>query len=76
MVRLGREVPELPAELLFSDIELRVLTTFARSRSLTPPRHLGEAVELLARLGGGGLAAPATPPAHSSCGTAIPGSRP
>ena len=52
MVRLGREVPELPAELLFSDIELRVLSTFARSRSLTPPRHLGEAVELLARLGG------------------------
>ena len=52
MVRLGREVPELPAELLLSDIELRVLTTFARSRSLTPPRHLGEAVELLARLGG------------------------
>ena len=43
MVRLGREVPELPAEVLFSDIELRVLTTFARSRNLAPPRHLGEA---------------------------------
>ena len=52
MVRLGREVPELPAEVLFSDIELRVLTTFARSRTLTPPQHLGQAVELLARLGG------------------------
>ena len=52
MVRLGREVPELPAEVLFSDIELRVLTTFARSRNLAPPRHLGEAVEWLARLGG------------------------
>ena len=52
MVRLGREVPELPAEVLFSDIELRVLATFARSRSLAPPQHLGEAVELLARLGG------------------------
>ena len=52
MVRLGREVPELPAEVLFSDIELRVLTTFARSRDLAPPQHLGEAVHLLARLGG------------------------
>ena len=52
MVRLGREVPELPAEVLLSDIELRVLTTFARSRNLAPPQHLGEAVELLARLGG------------------------
>ena len=45
-------MPELPAEVLFSDIELRVLTTFARSRTLTPPQHLGQAVELLARLGG------------------------
>ena len=52
MVRLGREVPELPAELLFSDVELRVLATFARSRHLAPPQHLGGAVELLARLGG------------------------
>ena len=41
MVRLGREVPELPAEVLFSDIELRVLATFARSRSLAPPPALG-----------------------------------
>ena len=52
MVRLGREVPELPAEVLFSDTELRVLTTFARSRKFAPPQHLGGAVELLARLGG------------------------
>ena len=52
MVRLGREVPELPAEVVFSDVELRVLATFARSRSLAPPQHMGEAVELLARLGG------------------------
>ena len=52
MVRLGREVPELPAEVLFSDTELRVLATFARSRTFAPPQHLGEAVELLARLGG------------------------
>ncbi len=29
MVRLGREVPELPVQVLFSDIKLRVLATFA-----------------------------------------------
>ena len=52
MVRLGREVPELPGELLFSDAELRVLATFARSRKLAPPTRLGEAVSLVARLGG------------------------
>ena len=37
MVRLGREVPELPSELLFSDGELRVLAAFARSRELPAP---------------------------------------
>ena len=52
MVRLGRDVPELPSELLFSDGELRVLATFARSRELPPPERLGEAVGLVARLGG------------------------
>ena len=52
MLRLGREVPELPAELLFSDSELRVLAVFARSRKLPTPQHLGEAVQTLARLGG------------------------
>ena len=52
MVRLGREVPELPSELLFSDGELRVLATFARSRKLPPPERLGDAVALVARLGG------------------------
>ena len=41
MVRLGREVPELPSELLFSDGELRVLATFARSCKLPPPERLG-----------------------------------
>ena len=46
MVRLGREVPELPAEVLFSDIELRVLTTFSRSaqlRSTAAPGRSGRA---------------------------------
>ena len=52
MVRLGREVPELPAELLFSDTELRVLAAFARSRRRSAAGHLGEATQDVARLGG------------------------
>ena len=52
MVQLGREVPDLPGDLLFSDGELRVLATFARSRQLPPPARLGDAVGLVGRLGG------------------------
>ena len=54
MTLLGREVPELPAELLFSDIELRVLGDFAqtRRRPRARPTQLGEAVLLVAILGG------------------------
>jgi len=52
MTLLGREVPELPAHLLFSDIELRVLGDFAQSRRRQRPTTLGEAVRLVASLGG------------------------
>ena len=52
MVQLGRETPDLPGDLLFSDSELRVLATFARSRNLPAPTRLGDAVGLVARLGG------------------------
>ena len=52
MVQLGRETPDLPKDLLFSDSELRVLAVFARSRNLPAPPRLGDAVGLVARLGG------------------------
>lgn len=54
MTLLGREVPELPAELLFSEVELRVLGDFAqtRRRPRARPSRLGEAVLLVAILGG------------------------
>jgi hypothetical protein len=53
MTLLGREVPELPAEILFSDIEIEVLSAWANSRRYTrPPNNLGEAVRLTAMLGG------------------------
>ena len=53
MTLLGREAPDLPPEVLFTDIELEVLTAFAKSRrDLKPPRRLGDAVRLVARMGG------------------------
>lgn len=53
MALLGREVPDLPAEVLFTDLEIEVLTAYAKSRrDLKPPKSLGDAVRLIARLGG------------------------
>jgi hypothetical protein len=54
MTLLGREVPELPAELLFSDLELEVLTAYAPTltRKWPPPTTVGAAVKLVAIMGG------------------------
>jgi hypothetical protein len=39
MTLLGRECPELPAEVLFSDIEIEVLSAQAVKKTLTHPRN-------------------------------------
>ena len=52
MTLLGREVPELPAEVLFSDLEIEVLQAYAKRYRIPPPTLLGEAVRLVARIGG------------------------
>lgn len=52
MTLLGRESPELPAELLFSDAEIEVLKAYARRQRLKPPENVGTTVLLVARLGG------------------------
>ena len=52
MTLLGREAPELPADVLFSDIELRTLKAYAKKKRLPPPVLLGDAVRLVAKLGG------------------------
>ena len=52
MTLLGREVPELPPQILFSDVELRVIGDFAQSRGRTRPTQLGQAVRVVAILGG------------------------
>jgi hypothetical protein len=64
MTLLGRESPELPAEVLFSDLEIRVLQAFARQRKLEGPSTLGIAVGLVARLGGYLARANDPPPGH------------
>ena len=52
MTLLGREIPELPAEVLFSDIELRTLRAYAKKKRLSTPSLVGEAVRLVAKIGG------------------------
>jgi hypothetical protein len=52
MTLLGRETPDLPADVVFSDLDLQVLHAFAKKRRLPPPVLLGDAVRLTARIGG------------------------
>jgi hypothetical protein len=49
---MGRETPELPAEVMFSDIELKTLRAYAKKKRLRQPLLLGDAVRLVAKLGG------------------------
>lgn len=65
MTLLGREAPELPPEVLFSDIEIEVLRAFADSRrDLKPPKTLRDCVHLVARMGGWQGVGP--PPGHQA----------
>ena len=52
MTLLGRACPELPAEVLLSEIEVTVLNVFAKQNRIKSPDNLGDAVRLVARLGG------------------------
>ncbi len=52
MTLLGRETPEMPAEVLFSDVELNVLGAYAKERNLPQPTQLNDAVLLVAKMGG------------------------
>ena len=52
MTLIGRECPDLPAEVLFSDLEIEVLQAHAKKKRIAKPTQLGDAVRLVARLGG------------------------
>ena len=60
----GRDTPELPAEILFSDCELGALRDFARDRRLPAPASLGLAVRTMAIPGGYLWRPNAGPPGH------------
>ena len=52
MTLLGRQVPACDPELMFADHELAFLRDYAREHALAPPDRLGDAVALVAHLGG------------------------
>lgn len=53
MTLLGREAPDLPPDVLFSDLELQVLDAYAdRRRDLTAPTTVKNAVWIVAAMGG------------------------
>jgi Domain of unknown function (DUF4338)/Transposase Tn5 dimerisation domain/Transposase DNA-binding len=67
MTLLGRSCPDLPAEVLFSDIEIEVLRAFAKKKRFKGrynPTRLGDAVRLVAHLGGYIGRAKDPPPGH------------
>lgn len=65
MTLLGREVPELPAEVLFTEVEIEVLNAYAASRrDLKPVECLGDAVRLIGRIGGHQARKSDLPPGH------------
>ncbi|MCY4226207.1 MAG: IS4 family transposase [Gammaproteobacteria bacterium] len=49
---LGRETPGLDPSVLFSEVELAVIRDFARFRNQKLPENLGQAVKILAMMGG------------------------
>ena len=65
MTLLGRDTPELPADILFSDIEIIALEDFAKDRKLPPPDKLGRAVLTMAMLGGYLNRKRDSPPGHA-----------
>ncbi len=52
MALLGRQTPELPAEVLFTRTELLVLRDFAHERQLPEPNTVGRAVRTMAVMAG------------------------
>ncbi len=49
---LGRETPGLDPSVLFSEVELAVIRDFARFRNQKLPENLGQAINILAMMGG------------------------
>ncbi len=52
MTLLGRDHPDWAPDILFSDLEIKVLKAFAAQQRHTPPETLAAAVTTVARIGG------------------------
>ena len=52
MTLLGRQVPDREPQLVFADQELEFLRSYALENGLATPDRLGDAVRLVAHLGG------------------------
>ena len=52
MTLLGRQVPDCDPELMYTDAELAFLCDYARKHDMAGPNRLGDAVGLVAHLGG------------------------
>ncbi|MFM2069332.1 MAG: hypothetical protein RLZZ584_4241 [Pseudomonadota bacterium] len=52
LMRLGRQLPDLPAELLFDDVEWQAAYILNRKKPPSQPPTLNTVVRLIARLGG------------------------
>ena len=70
MTLLGREAPALPAEVLFTDLEIEVLNAYAK-KDISPPDNVGAAVKLVAKIDGCLDRSSDPPPATNLCGEAI-----
>ena len=64
MTLLGRETPKLPAEVFYTELQMRVLRHFAKRRGMAEPANLGLAVRTMAILGGYLYGRNGPPPGH------------
>ena len=63
---LGRETPELPPEVFFTEFQIMALQAYADDRRLPPPDTLGAAVFLIAKMGGYMARKHDPPPGHET----------
>jgi len=52
MKQMYRNTPELPAEVLFSDMEILTLKAYAKKKGFRPPDTVGAAIFIVAKFGG------------------------
>ena len=52
MTLLSRDEPDLPPDVVFSELETRVLRAFAAQHRVGPPETLATAILVVARIGG------------------------